>query len=250
MAKLKDVLKLDGKAGAFSFTHGRDGFTARKAEGMNGQRIFTDKRFERTRENGAEFGQAGKSGKLFRDSLLTLTAGISDRFMTSRLQKEMVKLVKSDPTSDRGLRKASLGDPALLDGFEFNITSPLKTVVRAEYQASIDKATGSGKVMLSAHDPRKLISVPEGATHYLLLAGITAVDFDEEVSFQTISISEPRDVKNDEAAAEELSVVLQEPNADLPVFLVFGIEFIQVVNGKKYSLNNTGFNALKIVAAG
>jgi hypothetical protein len=30
MAKLKDVLKLDGKAGAFSFTHGRDGFTARK----------------------------------------------------------------------------------------------------------------------------------------------------------------------------------------------------------------------------
>jgi hypothetical protein len=43
MAKLKDVLKLDGKAGAFSFTHGRDGFTVRKAEGMNGQRILANR---------------------------------------------------------------------------------------------------------------------------------------------------------------------------------------------------------------
>jgi hypothetical protein len=78
--------------------------------------------------------------------------------------------------------------------------------LRAEYQASIDKAAGSGKIILPAFDPRKLITVPEGASHYLLLTGITAVDFDAEVSFQTVSISEPRDVKDDEAASEEFSV--------------------------------------------
>jgi hypothetical protein len=96
--------------------------------------------------------------------------------------------------------------------------------LRAEYQASIDKAAGSGKIILPAFDPRKLITVPEGASHYLLLTGITAVDFDAEVSFQTVSISEPAMLKTMRQHQKSFLWALPEPSGDLPVFVVFGIE--------------------------
>ena len=42
---------------------------ARLKGGIDKKRIATDPAFQRTRENGAEFGRAGKGGKLLRSSL-------------------------------------------------------------------------------------------------------------------------------------------------------------------------------------
>jgi hypothetical protein len=249
MARQKDLLRLEGKVGAFSFVHGRDGFSARKSEGMNGDRILNDARFARTRENGAEFGRAGKAGKVLRDALINLTSNVSDRRVTSRLTTTMLKVVKSDASSDRGLRTATLGDVKLLEGFEFNIGSPLRTVFKAEYQKVLNKETGAAIIVLPSYNPTRTIAVPEGATHYSLLLGIVAADFEEGSSNNAVSISEPREAINENVAAEELTIALPQPSPDLPTFLVFGIEFMQVVNGKSYPLINSGFNALQIVAS-
>jgi len=63
MAKQAGIIKLKGTIGDIAFYKSRDGHMARLKGGIDKKRIATDTAFQRTRENGAEFGRAGKSGK-------------------------------------------------------------------------------------------------------------------------------------------------------------------------------------------
>ncbi len=94
MARQKGVIKLQGQMGGVSYYKSQqDGFLAREKGGVDAERIKNDPNFERTRENGAEFGRAGAAGKLLRTSLRALLVNIADSRMTSRLTREMVKVL-------------------------------------------------------------------------------------------------------------------------------------------------------------
>jgi hypothetical protein len=88
-------------------------------------RIATDPAFQRTRENGAEFGRAGKAGKYLRTALRSLLQNVSDSRMIARLVKEMMRVIKADETNPRGFRNVIDGEAELLKGFEFNANSKL-----------------------------------------------------------------------------------------------------------------------------
>ena len=66
MAKQEGLIKLKGTVGDLSFYKTKDGHLARMKGGVDAERIKNDPAFERTRENGAEFGRSGKAGKLLR----------------------------------------------------------------------------------------------------------------------------------------------------------------------------------------
>ncbi len=68
MAKQIGIIKLKGKIGDLSYYKTKDGHLAREKGGVDAERIKNDPAFERTRENGAEFGSAAKSG--FNSSLV------------------------------------------------------------------------------------------------------------------------------------------------------------------------------------
>jgi len=246
MARQKGVLSLEGKAGNFSFFQGRDGYGARTSDGMNGSRIAEDEAFKRTRENGMEFGRAGKAGKLLRTALRPILVGISDSKVTSRLTTQMLRVVKSDPINDRGDRTAMHGELELLNGFEFNVIAPIRQTVFAEFTAAIDRATGTGTVSLPSFDPAKMIASTPGATHYSLLLGIVSANFDVLETKQAMLFGDALAL-NTVTAQSVLTVKLPEASED-PIFLAFGIEFMQIVNGKKYGLNNSDHKAMAIVA--
>ena len=69
MAKQAGIIKLKGTIGDIAFYKSADGHMARFKGGVDGKRIANDPAFQRTRENGAEFGRAGKGGKLLRNSM-------------------------------------------------------------------------------------------------------------------------------------------------------------------------------------
>lgn len=247
MARQKGILTLEGKAGTLSFYQGRDGFAARQSSGMNGKRIFEDPAFIRTRENGIEFGRAGKAGKLLRTALRTFLLNVADTRVTGRLTREMLKVVQSDPVNGRGERTAGNGDASILNGFEFNIKNPLAQTVFVPFEASIDRNSRTGSVALPAFTPQKFLAAPKGASHYCLLLGIVSADFDGEQTVQTLWTSEPLELTLAEVPAATHSVTLPE-TAEMPLLLAFGVEFVQVVNGQRYSLNNAEHNALSVVA--
>jgi len=80
--------------------------------------IQNDPAFQRTRENGQEFGRAGAARRLLRTSIRHYLQKAANSRMVSRLTRDMVRIIKSDPVNDRGERTVLNGDLTLLKGFE------------------------------------------------------------------------------------------------------------------------------------
>ena len=125
MARQKGIIKLKGTIGDSTFYKTKDGHLAREKGGVDASRIASDPAFQRTRENGFEFGRTGKTGKTLRTALRTLLINSTDGRMVSRLTQAMIKVIQADVTNDRGLRNVIDGEAELLAGFDFNIGGKL-----------------------------------------------------------------------------------------------------------------------------
>ena len=245
MAKQRGIIKIEGSIGGLTFLKTQDGYLVKEKSDI-GSRIATDKSFQRTRENNAEFGRAGKAGKTLRTAIKALLLNAKDGRMISRLTKEMMKVVKADTTSDRGLRNVIDGEVGFLLGFDFNINAVLGTTMSVAYSATINRVTGLLDVTVPAFVPANEIVAPDGATHYQLVSGGAEIDFENETSIQTTAQTAILPWDNNPTVVAALSNPVTA-NSTHPLFLVFGIQFFQQVNGKYYPLKNGAFNALKMV---
>lgn len=247
MAKQKGIIKLEGTIGDITFYKStQDGHLAREKGGVSADRIASDPAFQRTRENGAEFGAAGKAGKVLRKALRGLLQNASDSRMVSRLTKEMVKVIQEDATNPRGQRNVIDGEAELLEGFEFNKNGKLGTTLFAPFTATIDRVAGSLTVELAAFTPQSMIDAPGGTTHFKVVSAGAEVDFENEkfvVDNKETAVL-PWDV-NPTAVINLANAVTA--NSTHPLFLALGISFYQQVNGQMYPLKNGAFNALALV---
>lgn len=246
MAKQKGIVKLEGTIADLTFYKSRDGYLAREKGGVPATRIANDPAFQRTRENGLEFGRAGKAGKLLRDSVRGLLVNASDSKMVGRLTRQMVRVVKLDAVNLRGERNVIDGETELLEGFEFNVRGKLGSSFYARYTAGIDRATGKLTVDIPAFVPVNMIAAPAGTTHFKVISGGTEVDFTNETFVTDTKESDilPLDGTPTEAISLENSVTA---GSTLPLFVAMGLEFFQQVNGVMYSLKNGAYNSLSLV---
>jgi len=247
MARQKGVIKFQGQMGGVSFYKtAQDGYLAREKGGVDADRIKNDPAFERTRENGAEFGRAGAAGKLLRTSLRTLILNTADSRMASRLTREMVKVIQADATNPRGQRNVIDGEAELLLGFEFNENGKLSRTFFAPYETAIDRVAGNLEVNIPVFVPGNMIAAPQGATHCKLISAGVEVDFENGVYVVNTSQSAEIELGMQNEPAVALSNAVT-PASTKPLFLVFGLEFYQQVNGQMYPLKNGAYNALSLV---
>lgn len=246
MAKQKGILPLKGTIGNITFYKSGDGYLAREKGGIDAKRIASDPAFQRTRENGAEFGRAGRGSKMLRTALRQLVQNASDRLMTSRLTREMMVVIKADATNERGRRNIIDGEAELLTGFEFNLNGKLSTTLFAPFTASINRVTGELTANIPSFIPANMIQAPAGTTHFKIVSGGAEIDFENKtyVAQQQGTAAIPWD--NTASAVINL-VNAVTANSTHPLFLVLGIEFLQEVNGSMYPLKNGAFNALSVV---
>jgi hypothetical protein len=246
MAKQKGIIKLDGTIGGITFYKSQDGYLAREKGGVSGERIASDPNFQRTRENGEEFGRAGKAGKLLRTSIRALLQNSADSRMVSRLTQKMVEVVQADTTNPRGLRNVIDGEAELLEGFEFNISGKLGTTLYAPFTATIDRVAGSLAVSIPSFVPSNMIAAPGGTTHFKVVTAGSEIDFENETFVMDSDASAilPWDATATTALTLTNSVTA---NSTHPLFLALGIEFYQEVNGQMYPLKNGAFNPLSLV---
>lgn len=103
MARQTYLIKLKGTIGAMTFYKtSADGHLVREKGGIEKSRIESDPAFQRNRENGSEFGRAGKAGKMLRMALRALLINFAVGRMVSRLTQQMVKVIPSDLVNERG----------------------------------------------------------------------------------------------------------------------------------------------------
>jgi hypothetical protein len=245
MARQKGIIKLKGTIGDITFYKTQDGHLAREKGGIDASRIANDPAFQRTRENGSEFGRAGKAGKLLRTAFRPLLLNSADGRMVSRLTQRMVKVIQADLVSDRGLRNVIDGEAELLFGFEFNIRGKLGTTLFAPFVATIDRVAGEVKVDLASFIPANMIAAPSGTTHFKIISGGAEVDFETETF--VVSSSETAILPWDNTATAVINQVNAVTAASTkPLFLALGVEFYQQINGQMYPLKNGSFNPLSL----
>lgn len=246
MAKQLGIFKVEGTIGDVTFYKSKDGFRIRSKGGVNRDKILNGPSYQRTRENLAEFGRAGKAGKTLRMAFLSLLQQVSDGRMVSRLTREMYRVIQSDADSNRGQRNVLDGETEMLQGFEFNEAGKLSTTIMAPYTVGIDRATGKASLSVPAYTPTSAISAPPGTTHYRLMFGAAEINFEAEVHIAKHGYSGMLPWNSATTAVFNLEHVLT-PNSSHPLFAAFGVQFFQEMNGNYYPLNDSSHNALAVV---
>lgn len=230
-----------------TFYKTKEGYQARQATGVSAARIATDPKFQRTRENNAEFAAGGAAAKSLRDVLRPMILLTYDARMPSRLFSRIMRVIKADTEHDRGERRVLPQNLGLLRNFGFNVAAELNNTLFVKPTLAVDRATGSVQVGVAALLPGTAIAAPEGSTHFQLNLGVATVDFaglaDASLSMAS---SEEAPLGNVPFAGAQLQASVPA-GTTLPIFVLFGITFYQEVNGKYYPLNNGAFNAISII---
>lgn len=240
-------MKLEGTIGDVSFYKTSDGYLAREKGGVDADRIKNDPAFQRTRENGSEFGKAGRAGRVLRTAFRLLLQNAADKKVTSRLTKDMIRVIQSDAVNERGKRTVTAGIQGLLSGFDFNINSKLSATLFTPYVPAIDRVAGTLNVSIPEFVPGNTIVGPQGATHVKIVSAGAAINYEDETFEVTVTKS------NDLALGSQLQEAIELSNAvaannQQSLYLVLGLEFVQSVNGEMYPLKNGSFNPLTLVA--
>jgi hypothetical protein len=169
-----------------------------------------------------------------------------DKKITNRLQREAMRILKTDPVSDRGQRSVAKGDLAMLKGFNFNNRNGLAETLFARQSIQIDRASGKVTVTIPEFVPRVRIQASPEATHFQIVAVATALDF--ETGTYEYAVQETASLNWDMNATTPISLELQLPAASkLPIAIALGVNFEQAINRKMYPLNSGTFNAAAIV---
>jgi hypothetical protein len=240
------IIPLQGTIGNIIFYKVGDKYFARTKGGPSSERVATDPKFQRTRENASEFGRAVTAAKLLRTAFQALVYANGDKLLARRLTSKMMSVLQADARNVRGMRKVVEGNASLLEGFEFNDHGQFSTAFSAPYTCSINRGTGELTITIPAFNPHEGIVAPESATHFKLMSAGAAVDF-ENNSYTTALHSSSELPKNTVATDHIILNNMLPANSTHSLFLVLGIAFFQEVNKSMYPLKDGSFNALAIV---
>jgi hypothetical protein len=246
MARQNGLFKIKGTLDNVTFYKSVDGDLARMKTSVDKDRIANDPAFQRTRENGAEFGSSAKAGKLTRDGLRPIALNATDNRVVSRMTKLMTEIKNLDTTSVRGSRNVgvamtSVGAKSLLKGFEFNSSALLSSTLFKPYSI----VTTTGVITITGVVPINDVVFPSGATHVSFTGAYANMNYATNVvdfkltNVQNVAI-------NGTASTITLTPTAVPAGTGAKVFLL-KMEFFQLINGVQYSLKNGSYNALKII---
>lgn len=246
MAKLKGIIKLEGTLDNLTFYKAKEGYLVKTKGGVSKERIQNDPAFERTRENGSEFGSSASSGKLLRTSVRNLMIRAKDNRVSSRVTQKMTQIKNFDTTSLRGQRNVATGlatpeGKATLKGLDFNNRAILSAVLFAPF--TVDGATG--EITIPNLTPANDIAYPSGATHVSLSSAFLKVDFD--TTDNSIEYSPTVNIPIDSTSATQTLTPGGVPTGTGNDIFVLLVEFFQEINGVQYPLKNGAYNVLNIV---
>ncbi len=245
MARQKGPLKVQGTLGDLNFYKSQDGFLIREKGGVDAKRIKKDPAFQRTRENGMEFGRAGKDGKLLRTALRQVLLHADNR-LVSRMQRALMIVLQADAVSARGKRTVTNGTLGLLKDFEFNVRSPLSSLFFAPYNVTMNRVTGNVGLNVPSFVPTDVIVAPSGTTHFKIMSCGAMVDFEDRsfVSQTDASAILPWDSTPTVALAHNHALTANSTDV---MFLVLTLQFYQEVNGDFYLLHNGVYNSSAVL---
>ena len=251
MAKQKGIVKLKGSLGDLSLYKSRDGYLAREKGGIDTEMIKNSSRFQRTRENNAEFKEAVRAVNLIQRAFWEILSGVNVQEYRNRLMQEMLKIVSKDSVNVRGKRKVYNEHVESLQGFEFNGHSGFNKLFTAPYLLELLEFDINewyvNYYTTFAFVPADTILAPAGATHYRIMSAGGQIDFENDSYMIRTKPDLELPLNNDFASFHEAYQIDYEANANLPVFLMLRPVFYQEMNNRLYELKGNSYNAASLV---
>ncbi|OQP58931.1 hypothetical protein [Niastella populi] len=214
--------------------------------GSSADRIKNDPAFERTRENMAEFGRAGKAAKLLRSIFRDVTINAKDRVTQARLAKVTSRIITTDPVNERGARTVNNGDLQQLHNFHFNARAGISDSLFVRCPVNFNRVSGEVTVDIPVFVPRNMVQQARGTTHFRIVAAAAAINFDTERYEYAMQGTPELPFTTDPTQATTLTLPLPANSPDT-VVAVLGIEYYQRVNSRSYALKSGEHNATSIV---
>jgi len=177
MAKFDSPFDFSGKMGNFSVykMKGSDKLIVRKKGGPTKKQVKLSPRFERTRENNAEFAACTRLTAGIRRALFPLRH-LGDIRFTGGLNKLAKQIQRLDDKGERGQRSVYLsrhGD--MLAGFNFNQQAAFDSVLRHPVTVKADRKNVAAAVTIPRLMPGISLSLPWNAPFYRFVVVLAAV---------------------------------------------------------------------------
>jgi len=266
MAKQKGFIKLKGSLGGLTFYDKNGENIVRTTGGISKERMMKDPAFKRTRENMSEFGASAKIGKALRLGFANIIKVMGDNTIVGRITG-LMKKINSFGAGDRGKRSFEiLNNNDILEGFEFNKTTPLGAIFYAPNDApTLDANRSIATWLIPDFNTDSFINFPEGATHFKLVLATTVLSDYTYVasskSFEPVNAAESETngvafsnaialggmVGSDTTLSVDLGFTSVLP-ATVGVISAIGIIFYQEINSQLYELASN--NAMRVEIIG
>ncbi len=266
MAKQKGFIKLKGSLGGLTFYNNNGKDLIRTTGGVDKNRIKNDPAFKRTRENMSEFGASARIGKSLRMGFSNIIKSMSDTSIVGRITG-LMKKINSVGSGLRGQRAFEmLPNKALLEGFEFNKTSPLDAIFYAPNTApTLDANRSVASWVVPDFNVSNYMNAPEGATHFKFVMVSTVLsdysfntplgkyEATDELENETNGIAYSNEIPisgmvgADTSLSVDLGFAAALP-ATVAVINAVGVIFYQQINSLLYEL--ASYNAMKIASIG
>ncbi len=173
MAKVNSIFSVRGHIGNVVFRKRNGKVFASQRPESNKQRVATDARYARVRENNAEFGAVAMVAKSLH-GMTSMVDASAHTVSRAQLMKVLFPLRKLDTTHDKGKRSVQLTlKPRALKGMEWSKENALKSMLHGNVTATCSESSVTYSV--PALNPETDLVAPQGATHYRLAYVVSAV---------------------------------------------------------------------------
>ena len=247
MAKLISLFKYSGTLDGITSVHPINSEPyLKKKGGLSKERIKTDPKLNRIRENNKEFGMMAAASKAIRDPFNELRHSVRVQYLTPRLTHYLTKIKNLDHTSARGNRSVQVGLESevgknILLGFNFNAKKTLQAVLQRSFELDIN----TGTITILSLMPALHLLGGMGATTVELQSYWAKIDFETGQSKLSKSNAVNLNVKS-----KPVDVFLMHDQALAGVginIFVLSIVFYQTVNNVDYMLKDGSYNVADIV---
>lgn len=180
MARQVGIIHITGTIDELTFYETLDdGHLVKKKTRVTGERVKTDPGFLRTMLNAAEFKTSIRSAQLLRLALNNLLFPIADGKLSSRMNKELVKVVQLDSVNGLGERMPYSNNLTALEGFDFNRHLRLQDAFTSRFQVNHDVENKEIRIDIPGFTPSKEVHAPDYVECFQLINGAAAVDFED-----------------------------------------------------------------------
>jgi hypothetical protein len=166
MARQKGLIRVKGLLGDISFYQSGGKDLMKTPGGASKEKIMTDPKFVRTRENMSEFGGSAMVGKALRLGVIEVKGVFGGRYMSA----ELLGIFKKVCTNGTGLRGARdfeiVANKLLIEGFNFDKAKILAATFNAPYTFVTNAGRNETTFTVADFNTTDYIHAPEGATHF------------------------------------------------------------------------------------